>query len=248
MVGSHSLAYFSALSAGYLIFITPPSYYNFMTRRSEQRDPSDTTNPSTDTNTNTNTDTTQHRDLSQKHPTRRTLLQTGFTALVVGGSIGSVSDRATAQQQHPHAATQSGDFSPRQQAVSPPEQFTAPLWSTQFNTRVRTQTEDGALYLTQAGTVGSSAQLRSFDLQSGRERWSRTSHSLLSFLRSLERLDQRFSWQKGRRWLATKLLQGPGAGRLSIRARERLIFESHTRQTTSSYSLMGRKISHRTNS
>jgi hypothetical protein len=124
-----------------------------MTRRSEQRDSSDTTNPSTDTNTNT--DTTQDRNLSQKHPTRRTLLQTGFTALVVGGSIGSVSDRATAQQQHPHAATQSGDFSPRQRAVSPPEQFTAPRWSTQFNTRVQTRAEDGALYLTQAGTVGS---------------------------------------------------------------------------------------------
>jgi hypothetical protein len=38
---------------------------------------------------------------------------------------------------------------------------------------VQTRAEDGALYLTQAGTGSSSAQLRSFDLQSGRERWSR---------------------------------------------------------------------------
>jgi hypothetical protein len=103
---------------------------------------------------------------------RRTLVKSGLTTLLIGGGVGTIPARATATTADATAMLRSDGVSSQPAAVSPPEQFLAPRWSTQFNTRIQTRAEDGALYITQPGTENSQAKIRSFDLQSGDERWS----------------------------------------------------------------------------
>ncbi|AXG10860.1 outer membrane protein assembly factor BamB family protein [Haloplanus rubicundus] len=99
---------------------------------------------------------------------RRTLLQMGVMGVTAGTGLGRLAGRGQAMNISHSQPT----FTSRASAISPPDTFTEPLWTTQFDGSITQTVGEGELYIVDSSPTDGD-RLLALNIQTGEERWSR---------------------------------------------------------------------------